>query len=52
MIRQSNYTNEWLIFDIADHLNIDKEELLNGKQMQIKMIKEITKNSLKRGNAL
>ena len=52
MIRQSNYTNEWLIYDIADHLNIDKEELLNGKQMQKEMIKEITKNSLKRGNAL
>ncbi len=41
MIRQSNYTNEWLIYDIADHLNIDKEELLNGKQIQIKVLKEI-----------
>lgn len=46
MIRQSNYSNEWLIFDIADTLDMSHDELLNGKQMQISIIKELLEQEL------
>ena len=46
MIRQSNYNNEWLIFDIADYLDIPHEELLKGKQMQISIVKELLEQEL------
>ena len=48
MIRQSNFTNEWLIFDIADSLDMDREELLNGKNLQIKVLEELTNKSRRR----
>lgn len=41
MIKQSNCFNEWLIYDIANNLDIKKEELLNEKQLQINTLKNI-----------
>ena len=41
IIRKSNNTNELLINDIANYLNFPKEELLNGKQLQIKAINSL-----------
>ena len=41
LVHQSNCTNEWLIYDIADVLDIPREELLNGKSIQLKAIKKI-----------
>ena len=41
IIKNSNYYNEWLIFDIANVLEINKEELLNKKEMQIHIIKNM-----------
>ena len=46
MIRQSNYNNEWLIYDIADHLGISREELLNTKSMQIGVIKRLLQKEI------
>ena len=46
MIRQSNYNNEWLIYDIADHLEIYREELLNTKSIQIGVIKRILQKEI------
>lgn len=46
MIRQSNYNNEWLIYDIADHLEISREELLNTKSIQIGVIKRILQKEI------
>lgn len=40
-IRQSKYNNEWLIFDIADQIDIEKEELLNAKELQIETLDKI-----------
>jgi len=42
LIRSSACTGEWLIFDIANALDVPKEELLNGKSLQIE-----AKNNLK-----
>lgn len=44
ILKQSNCTNEWLIFDIASAIKVDKEELLNGKSVQINVIKKIKSN--------
>ena len=41
IIKNSNYYSEWLIFDIANVLEINKEELLNKKEMQIDIIKNM-----------
>lgn len=41
IIKHSTCTNEWLIFDIANVLDIDKEELLNGKVVQKLIIDKI-----------
>ena len=48
MIRQSNFTNEWLIFDIADSLDMDREELLTGKSLQIKILEELVNKSIRK----
>ena len=45
MIKNNNKEN--LIEDIAKKLNIEQEELLNGKQMQLNILKEIIKNQSK-----
>ena len=48
MIRQSNFTNEWLIFDIADSLDMDREELLNNNELQVKTLNKIINKNEKR----
>ncbi|MBQ6546382.1 MAG: hypothetical protein IJL74_00045 [Bacilli bacterium] len=48
MIRQGNYTNEWLIFDIADYLGIDKDNLLSSKELQLQTLKNIIENKKRR----
>ena len=44
-IKQSTYRDEWLIFDIANALNFPQKELLNGKQMQLKLLKSLNKKT-------
>ncbi len=38
MIKDSDCINEYLIYDIADALDLPREELLNGKQMQLQTL--------------
>ena len=47
IVRESDYVNEWLIFDIADALDLPREELLNGKQMQLEILKSLSKENSK-----
>jgi len=44
IIRESQYTNQWLIFDIANAIGAEQEELLGGKEMQLKLIESLTRN--------
>lgn len=39
--RSSKCTNEWFIFDLANALDISKDDLLNGKEMQFRVINEL-----------
>lgn len=39
-IRSSRYTNQYLIYDIADFIDVSREELLYGKKRQIEIIKK------------
>ena len=39
IVRESECINEWLIFDIADALDLSREELLNGKQIELEVLK-------------
>lgn len=41
IVRESEYINEWLIFDIADALDLSREELLNGKQIELEVLKSL-----------
>lgn len=41
IVRESECINEWLIFDIADALDLSRKELLNGKQMQLEVLKSL-----------
>lgn len=41
VVKQSNCRNEWLIYDIADAIGISRDELLNGKEFQIKALNSI-----------
>lgn len=38
IIKQSNCQDEWLIYEIANALELSPEELLNGKQIQMKVL--------------
>lgn len=38
IVRQSSCSNEWLIYDIANSIGIPRDELLNGKQLQMKVL--------------
>ncbi len=40
---QSQCTHQWLIYDMANAIGIPQEELLNGKEMQINVIKKLEK---------
>lgn len=41
IVRNSDCYNEWLVFDIANELGIDKDELLCGKTSQISIINNL-----------
>lgn len=41
IVRESECINEWLIFDIADALDLSREELLNGKQIELEVLKSL-----------
>ena len=38
IVKQSKYTNEWLIYDISNAIGISQDDLLNGKQLQMKVL--------------
>ena len=42
MVKASNNNFEYLIFDIANDLDISKDELLNGKKIQIDTLNSIS----------
>jgi len=44
MLYSSKYLSAWLIYDIADFLKIDREKLLNTKDVQLKALKDIKEN--------
>lgn len=44
MLYTSKYMNVWLVYDIADTLGLNREELLSGKSLQMKVLNNI-KNS-------
>lgn len=41
IVRESECINELLIFDIADALDLSREELLNGKQIELEVLKSL-----------
>ena len=52
MLKQSDYTNEWLFWDIADTIGIPKDVLLDGKEIQMKALNSIkTHDYIKNGIA-
>ena len=48
MLYSSNYINAWLIFDIADFLGLDRNQLLTGKELQLSVLEDI-KNEYNKG---
>lgn len=42
IIKQSNCRNEWLIYDISNAIGIPQNELLNGKQIQMKALNSLS----------
>lgn len=47
IIKQSQSSHQWLIFDIANSIGIQQEELLNGKEMQLNVIKGLKSSKKK-----
>lgn len=43
MLHSSKYRSAWLIFDIADFLELDRNQLLNGKDLQLAVLDDIKK---------
>lgn len=43
IVKESDCYNEYLIYDIADALDLSREELLNGKKMQLELLKSLKK---------
>lgn len=43
MLYSSKYINAWLIFDIADFLGLDRDQLLTGKALQLSVLEDIKK---------
>ena len=41
MLKQSDYINEWLFWDIADTIGIPKNILLDGKELQMRALNSI-----------
>lgn len=48
IVKASNYWGESLIYDIADVIGCSKEELLNGKELQLKVKERLSLNNKKR----
>lgn len=42
IVKQSDCSNEELIYDIADALELPRDELLNGKQMQLEVLQSLS----------
>ena len=42
IVKQSNCSNEWLIYDIANSIGIPQDELLNGKHLQMKVLTSLS----------
>lgn len=42
IVKQSNCSNEWLIYDIANAIGIPQDDLLNGKQLQMKVLTSLS----------
>lgn len=42
IVKESDCSNEWLIYDIADALDFPRDELLNGKQMQLEILQSLS----------
>ena len=42
IVMGSDCTNEFLIYDVADALDLPREELLNGKQMQLEILQSLS----------
>lgn len=42
IVKQSSCTNEWLIYDIANAIDFSPDELLNGKQLQMKVLNSLS----------
>lgn len=42
IVRESDCSNEWLIYDIADALDLPRDELLNGKKMQLEILQSLS----------
>lgn len=49
IVKESDYSSEWLIYDIADALDLPRDELLNGKRMQLEILRSWSMNSQKTG---
>lgn len=43
MVRQCRSVNEYLIYEIADNIQIPREELLRGKSLQLEVLKKLVK---------
>lgn len=41
IVKQSNCTNEWLIYDIANAIGLSPQELLNDKTIQLRVLKNL-----------
>lgn len=50
IVKESTCLNEWLIYDIADALDLSRDELLNGKQMQLEILQSLSKETPKQKN--
>ena len=46
IVKQSNCMNEWLIYDIANAISILPDDLLNGKELQIKVLSSLSNKHL------
>ena len=42
IIKESDCSNERLIYDIADALDLPRDELLNGKHMQLELLQSLS----------
>ena len=42
IVKQSNCTNEWLIYDIANAIGLSQNDILNNKQLQMKVLSSLS----------